>query len=327
MCAYVNVLLVLWMTPFVFVCSECMSIQFCQPVLQLEGADPRHPSLFVYATEEDTLASAATATCDFMVRLLATSELHVRPVYIRGHHSIGFNAGPPPISGQALSLFSQESRDNIRKVVLRDMALNEDQCLALATMSRLDVELEMSACSLVDGAAGAFIECLQSDRGPIKLDRCDIDTQILMSALTGKNRVTGLKLGSWCRGVNDADMAILFTGIANNRGRVDLGLFSISIDDDNWSILCQSLSAHPTLTKLDLSYTRPTYEYRPGGRCVRMRGIAELMKENTILHTILLSGTRNDSLETNNCMQKWSSRNKFVQAAGTRYQESGYSAP
>jgi hypothetical protein len=66
------------------------------------------------------------------------------------------------------------------------MTLSKDHCRALSTMSRLDVEVEMSGCSLSNGAAGAFIECLRSQNGPIELDRCRIDSQILASALTGK---------------------------------------------------------------------------------------------------------------------------------------------
>jgi hypothetical protein len=72
--------------------------------------------------------------------------------------------------------------------------LNEDQCRALATIPRRDVELNLTRCGIADDAAGAFIECLQSDRGPIKLDRCSIDGQILARALAGNSCVTSLKL-------------------------------------------------------------------------------------------------------------------------------------
>jgi hypothetical protein len=66
--------------------------------------------------------------------------------------------------------------------MLNHIDLSEDQCLALATMSRLDVELVMYRCILLDDAAGAFVECLQSDRGPIGLCECQIDSQILANA-------------------------------------------------------------------------------------------------------------------------------------------------
>jgi hypothetical protein len=73
------------------------------------------------------------------------------------------------------------------------MILSADQCRALATMSRLDVEVNICCCKLADDAAGAFVECLQSERGPVKLEHCDIDFRVLASALTSNSRVTKLK--------------------------------------------------------------------------------------------------------------------------------------
>jgi hypothetical protein len=47
------------------------------------------------------------------------------------------------------------------------MTLSENHCHTLATMSRLEVELDLRYCHLTDVAAGAFVACLQSDRGPV----------------------------------------------------------------------------------------------------------------------------------------------------------------
>jgi hypothetical protein len=134
------------------------------------------------------------------------------------------------------------------------MALNADLCHALATMSRLDVEVVLSYCRLSNDAAGAFVKCLQSDRGPVKLEQCNLDNQIIASALTGKSRVTKLKPNYR---THDAELAAWFTALANSRGLVDLNWEGCSISDDNWSILCESLQAHPTLSSLNLINTRP----------------------------------------------------------------------
>jgi hypothetical protein len=177
-------------------------------------------------------------------------------------------------------------------------------------MSRLDVELDMFDCSLADDAAGAFVECLHSDRGPIKLKQCDIDTQIIASALTGNSRVTSLKPGFGR--TNDAETAVLFSALANNRGLEELDLEDTPISDDNWSILCESLKAHPTLTDLNLLDTRPSNpvdaddddddEEDPEDTILlsdeqkshRTRLLAEMMKANTVLHTIHLSEDERD---------------------------------
>jgi hypothetical protein len=91
-------------------------------------------------------------------------------------------------------------------------------------LSRLDVELNLNFCSLSNNAAGAFVECLQSDRGPVNLYRSGIDSQIIANALTGDSRVTRLK-PCHVDGTDDAEKAILFRALANNRGLGDLNLY------------------------------------------------------------------------------------------------------
>jgi hypothetical protein len=54
---------------------------------------------------------------------------------------------------------------------------------------------------------------------------------------------------------DDAERAILYRALASNRGLVDLVLHGAPISDENWTIMCQSLQAHPSLTSLDLEYT------------------------------------------------------------------------
>jgi hypothetical protein len=278
---------VAWMSPDVFVCQQWVSGSG-EPLLLL-GAIAT--SMCVQLTP-DTAAAATTATCDFAVRLLATCEQD--DLYIIGSDC---NVSTP-ISGAGISLFFQESRDSLQKFTLQSMALSEDQCLALATMSRLDVELTMERCSLSNNAAGAFVECLQSDRGPIKLHRCEIDTQIVANALAGKSRVTRFQPDF--DDADDADKAILFRALANNRGLVELDLHNVPISDENWMILCRSLQAHPTLTTLCLYATTP---WRPVGAAIRFSGeqkslrtraLVEMIQENAVLQTITLSEHERD---------------------------------
>jgi hypothetical protein len=182
---------------------------------------------------------------------------------------------------------------------------SKDQCLALATMSRLDVEVTISHCKLVDVASGAFVEYLhQSDRGPVKMDMCEIDNQILANALAGDSRVTSFRPSDF-DGTDDADMAILFRALANNRGLVDLDLYGDPISDENWSTLCDSLQAHPSLTRIELYST--TRRNPAGGKIVltddqktrRTRVLVEMMQHNTVLHTIeLFRSERDDKIYT-----------------------------
>jgi hypothetical protein len=128
------------------------------------------------------------------------------------------------------------------------MTLNEDVCRALATMSRLDVKVKINKCRLSTDAAGAaFVECAQSDKGPIELDNCLNHTQILASALAGKSRVTRLYLNHKIEPATDTADVVLFRALANTRGLLDLDFDSYPISSENWSVLCESLQAHPTL--------------------------------------------------------------------------------
>jgi hypothetical protein len=275
---------VVWMTPDIYIHSQRFG-GGDEPIVFLLGVPVVEKKIFVRVTW-GTPAAVATATCDFLVRLLATSEQH--DFLIEGRQ----NEVPPPLSGAGLSLFFQESRDSLREVTLMHMVLSAEQCLALATMTRLDMELEIRYCSLADDAAGAFVECLQSDRGPVELSTCNIDRHVLATALTGASRVTKLKLDS--RRTNDADMAVVFAALANNSGLVELDLQHCNMSDVNWSILCESLKAHHTLTCLDLRLAIPR---NPTGRgngltddqkLHRTRLLAEMVQHNTVLHTIQL---------------------------------------
>jgi hypothetical protein len=279
-----------WMTPGVYVCTTytaCRTID----LLVLFLGDNFDTKLFVFVLE-GTATAVATATCEFLLRLLPTCQHD--DLYIQGAN----DGVPTPMSGAALSVLFQENRDNLRKVTVTYMTLSEDQCLVMATMSRLDVEIILRYCYLADNAAGAFVACLHTDRGPVKVYECKIDNQILARALAGDSRVTRLKIDY--RAANDADMAIWIAALANNRGLVDLDFQSnfISISNENWSILCESLKAHPTLTSLDLNSTY-SRRWSTEDKAHRTSLLAETMKENTVLRTIRLpANERNEQIYT-----------------------------
>jgi hypothetical protein len=196
--------MIVWMTLEVYVCASQDYYRFTAanaPMVLSLGADfTRNFRLCVHVTR-DTPAAAATETCDGAIRLMATCGLP--SIFIGGPGM----AEPPPFSGAALSLSFQESRSCLRKVSLNCMTLSYDLCRALATISRLDVELNISNCSLSDDAAGAFVECLHSDRDPVELIGCKIDSQIFASALAvGNSRV--IRLRQYNMRTTDAQMAV-----------------------------------------------------------------------------------------------------------------------
>lgn len=272
----------------------------------------------VYTTEYTIPRDPAVmATCDFLVRLLAAVG-RVR----QDHHpddnifvlSADLNDGvPPPISCAALSHLVQDNdsntnKSNIRKLKLSRMILNEEHVCALATVSG-SMEIILGECRLEDDAEcrNAFVQCLVRNRGPTQLYRCGIDYPILTAALTGNSRVTRLKLDRNERntGHNAADAVAhkgdMLRALLHNCGLVQLDLATHHLDNGHWKTMCESLRMHPTLTDLDLRMTAPLIRASfnrvrlPNEDKVHRTGLlADMIKGNTILHTIRLDSDERD---------------------------------
>jgi hypothetical protein len=173
------------------------------------------------------------------------------------------------------------------------LILNEEQIRALATTEpRPDAEVILQGCRLLhdNGCHAAFVECLEHDRGPTKLDPCRIDCHVLgAAALEGNSRVTRLVLVAGDFAADDAGKGVIFRSLAENKGLVKMDFNSCSINDENWTILCQSLKGHPTLTSLDLRYASPPRAL--GGARIwltaqRTRVLAAMGQENQVLLTV-----------------------------------------
>jgi hypothetical protein len=296
------------MGPGVYVCARYMYYP-CgyRRVFELGSMNPRDPRLCVYAATEPeptpttTTTTTMMATCDFLVHLLAT--IRDDAACIEG--SLNYTV---PVSGPGLSHFFQESQDNLRNFTLKDITLNEEQIRALATTeSRPGMEVILHGCRLLgdNGCRAAFVDCLQGERGPTQLIVCNIDCHVLAAALEGNSRITRLRpVNKWATG--DTEMGAIYSSLAENKGLVKLVLCDRSISDENWTILCQSLKGHPTLTSLDLRHSNPRTQDD-----IRTELLAERMKENRVLLTIRLSEDERDDqiyaesilprLETNIC--------------------------
>jgi hypothetical protein len=257
------------------------------PIREEKWVDYDSLSLTVHARE----LTAAACACEFLLDLLTHSQQH--NIYIGNGYCLDGKDRPSfPISGPILSNFLQEIHH--RKITLAGFTLSEDQYRALATVSSLNLEINLERCTLQEvkddtGCQDAFIECLQRDRGPTTLDRCLISNRILTRALAGNTRVVKLRICG--KPVPDNDgMSILFRSLTEMRGLVDLNLHNHYIIDDNWHILCESLKTHCTLTCLDLRCAQPwnAAPITDEEKVQRTRAIAEMLAVNTVLHTIKL---------------------------------------
>jgi hypothetical protein len=284
---------VVWMAPGLYVCSGYSNHRDVYPfVLGSSNHQGSHHLHVCVAWLPQTATAATTATCDFLVRLLATRKAN--EAFIGGDR-----VSPLPISGPALSHFCQEIQDNHREFALDDVILNAEQIHALATESQTDMDIILKDCKLLGDpdCHAAFVECLRRDGGPIQLDGSKIDCHVLAAALEGNSRVTRLNLK---RATSDAGKGVMFRSLAENKGLVELDLNNCFTSDENWTILCQSLQGHPTLTILNLRGTCPRAHI--GIRIVlpneqkaqRTRVLAAMVEDNRVLHTIRLHEEERD---------------------------------
>jgi hypothetical protein len=290
-CRFLGDYMFVWIGPGLYVCT---SDNFSHPgyglVVMLGSLNRQSRNLYVYAATEPETAAATTVTCDFCVHLLATSREN-------GASIRGFSAVPPPVSGPSLSRFFQESQGNLREFTLLNLVLNEEQIRALATSEPEAMEVILHNCSLSDdnGCHAAFEECLHRDRGPTQLISCNIDCHVLAAALEGSSRVTRLRLINHGT-TTDATKGVMFRSLAENRGLVELGLRNYSTSNENWTIMCESLKEHPTLTSLVLprSHGHRRNELSDEQKSQKTRLLAEMVRQNTVLHTIHLSERERD---------------------------------
>jgi hypothetical protein len=294
-CRFLGADQIVWTAPDVYVGSEelCYIYDCANDPVVLYASHDNDDCLRVHVAG-GAAATVATATCDFLVTLLATTNRC--DVLVQGCSDVATK--PLPVSAATLSRIFQENHRNLpRTFTLSCATLNEEQIRALETASSPDVEVMLASCSIPDnaGCREVFVACLQNDGCPIKLQECAIDCQVLATALAGNSRVTSLVLPyGWRR--DDTGTGVNLRSLAENKSLVHLGLFGVSISDENWSVLCQSLQAHPTVTSVDL---RDTLPWRAQNRAIimfsreqkakRTSRVAEMMQTNTVLQTIHFS--------------------------------------
>jgi hypothetical protein len=126
----------------------------------------------------------------------------------------------------------------------------------------------------------------------------NIDRRILAEAITGNTRVVSLKLAPARE--DDVGMNAFVRALPNSRGLVDLDMSCNAISDEHWRVLCESLMVHPAISTLVICETPPNRRrsrntMSDAQKACRTRAIADMLQENTILHTIRLSIDEFDS--------------------------------
>jgi hypothetical protein len=276
-----------WMTPGAYIIPSNHHFGGLYPIAVEVGAKDETSGMCVRVKPGTASTQTASATCNFLIHLLANSEK--RAIYMKG------SSRPLlPISGPVLSQLVNHRRGSLREVTLRDMIFNEEHITVLAS-SPLQ-ELVLRGCTFSDDEAcrNAFRRWLQGGRGPTEMYRCIIDSDVLSEAMRGNSRLGKLLLSpERASTADDCEMSLLVSALADNKGLTHFDAFWYAISDDNWSILCRSLQKHPTLANVDLACTGPK---NPAGKRLfteeqktdRTLALAKVMQTNTILNTIRL---------------------------------------
>lgn len=248
----------------------------------------------IYVFAEDAGQTVRVADC--LLVLLAKSD---KPdVSIK---SLG-NLQMRPCSVLGLQHFLSRTCSTLRKMTLDGLVLEQGHCRALAHAyeshaGTADVEVKLFQCSLTGDhyCNSAFIDWLHSSRGPSLLFRCDIACHVLADGLMGNRRMKKLVLSRECLEEN-LGCNVMAQALAANLGLVKLYFARQTLNAENWNLLLRSLASHPSLEVLDLGGTRER-QSRQGllsvtpvnRRARRTTAVAEMLKSNTVIHTVSLS--------------------------------------
>jgi hypothetical protein len=180
-----------------------------------------------------------------------------------------------------------EQCQSLKVLTLQNLEMDEHHCRVLGVYSRPGLEIELEGCAITGSGARALAEVLARNRGPTKLDRCDIDTFVLADGLRGNSRLKSFRQHfSGNISVGNRQVVAIAGALRENKGLVELGLrcYGFRANDEAWGAVCDSLKTHPTVEIVDLSGVAP-----PMTQDViksRMQALLDMIKMNTSIHTL-----------------------------------------
>jgi hypothetical protein len=243
--------------------------------------DDNHITAVASCTEE------LLEICDVLFRLLAASVVH--------SVTLCNWTCPGDISIKPASLaYLIEHCQSLKALTLEEIVLDENRCRALGACSRPGVEIMLTNCVITSDGTSALAEVLECNRGPTRLDCCDIDYTVLANGLRGNSRLKLFRaLIPNNRDVgNEALLAIAGT-LRENIGLINLELLTgrLTMNNKTWDAVCDSLKTHPTLVVLTLRSDAPV---APAVVKPRIKALLNTMKINTSIHTMRLGARVSD---------------------------------
>jgi hypothetical protein len=290
-----------------------------------ESIDTIHVEVWASSTAQ------ASRACHVLFRLLTTSGARMvendstaqqsfdRPRCPISGLAISYQGSNRPIcpfSGLALSQLIQQCPSLIR-LYFSGFSLQEEIVHALWPGAGNNIEIVLESCRTAISGTVALVESLQRNLGPTQLIGCDIfpSASALADGLSGNDKVKLLKLSGGSL-ITEGNMRKLVLSLSHNQGLEELDFDKHTFSDENWGILCQSLTIHPSLKRMDVSRPMntlfgvdvgvggPIFPL-PGGneafasfnesslseaqKTRRAEKVLEMLKVNTVLHNITLT--------------------------------------
>jgi hypothetical protein len=289
---------IVWMGPEIFVETVGGYVGFCETLMEFVDCFGYESLFFVSpATSLDTgedndalhvrsrSATDATATvCDNIFQLMTRSNTiwtHLEIIVLSS------------VSMQVLSQFLNNSRSSGGNIRFDDIRLSDfsqdylhDYLRVLEISTGLHHQIELfrrrsSWSQLLSVTLANFLQrcqcaiVLRCHRFPVP--------SLIIDALRGDCNVVELDL-QW---VPDIDG--LVRALAENKSLVRLTFANMCISDDNWTVLCQSLSSHPKLEYLRLFHTFPREppDQHSNKRKIRRTNVfLTMLQANTVLQEL-----------------------------------------
>jgi hypothetical protein len=234
---------------------------------------------------QDSHPAHPTEACNVFWRAITTSNM----AHLVIQDCQSFPGGLP--SGPILSQFLRGS-PLLQSVHMREFDFKEEHRRALATLERFDLEVKLRGCSfgtqdtegIYQDAEDAFIEWFRHNQVVMDLDCCYMGTRII-SALSGNNSVKRLTF----RFRSENEMPALARALPGNMGIEHLAFRNFEVTDEIWCLLFRSLSRHPRVKSLSLQY-ESSGPLSAASKTARMQAVLEMLRHNTVVHTIDLAG-------------------------------------
>jgi hypothetical protein len=263
--------------------------------------------LNVYALPSSIMQ--ATNICNALLQLLVRSQpSQVQLKRLWYEH-------PPNISGPIIQMLVEQCPD-LELLAFIDATLDETQCRALAAASpsattrKLDIRFHN--CRVPNaGSMAALADLFRTDNnnnnnqgGQVHyhLDHFQSeDWRVLAQSLRGNRSVKTIVQpgGLHGRTLNHDEFQVLAEALGDIQGLLKFYPRRQLINDENWTVLCQSLRAHPTLETLDLSGT--FHDLNAGittmsnaSKTHRCNCIVDLLRSNTVLRSVHLTREERD---------------------------------